>query len=45
MNRKITLPDRDVIMTSLPSILLCEYEPFSFQMLSKFFKVLNLQDN
>jgi hypothetical protein len=54
MQKKIYAQDRDIIMSSLPSILQCDYEPFSFQMLSKFFrrpvlnpeqfKTLNLQE-
>jgi hypothetical protein len=37
MNHKITMSERDIIMSTLPSILNCKYEPFSFQKLSKFF--------
>lgn len=38
MNHKITMSERDIIMSTLPSILDCSYEPFSFQKLSKFFQ-------
>ena len=32
------MSERDIIMSTLPHILTCTYEPFSFQKLSKFFK-------
>jgi len=38
MNNKITMSERDIIMSTLPHILTCPYEPFSFQKLSKFFQ-------
>ena len=38
MNNKITVSERDIIMSTLPHILDCPYEPFSFQKLSKFFQ-------
>tara|TARA_B110000285_G_scaffold142943_1_gene159738 strand:+ start:3066 stop:3365 length:300 start_codon:yes stop_codon:yes gene_type:complete len=37
INNRITMTERDIIMSTLPHILDCKYEPFSFQKLSKFF--------
>ena len=37
MSHKLTMSERDIIMSTLPSILFCTYQPFSFQKLSKFF--------
>ena len=34
----MTLEERSIIMVSLPKILDCKFEPFSFQGLSNFFK-------
>jgi len=30
MNNPITQTERDIIMSTLPNILKCDYEPFSF---------------
>jgi hypothetical protein len=34
----MTKEERNVVMNSLLNILDCEYKPFSFKILSKFFK-------